>query len=84
MDISDVKTVDDLKKLHTKQLLKMLNLTRQFGGRYFPNYEIIKSFNNFCITSEEIKVELATREHVPTGAEAKKIRQQKAKAKKNR
>lgn len=56
--------------------MKWLERSRKFGGKYSPN-----DFHYF--TTEEIKAELATREHIPKGKEAKELRRQKARAKKH-
>lgn len=61
--------MSDLKRSHTKQLLKKLDYYRAAGDAQ--------------ITAIIRKI-LATREHIPNKEEAKKIRQEKAKAKKHR
>ncbi len=84
-----------LKKLHTKQLLNLRDkiykvkpdpkficsteeetLDNQYG-----KYDVSDSFKNWYVSMPEVKAELKTREHVPNSAEAKEIRQQKAKFK---
>ncbi len=67
-----------LKSFHTRQLLDILNGARRCGGTYNP-YGMGVYYN-----LDEIKTELETREHIPNKQEAKKIRQEKAKAKRNR
>jgi hypothetical protein len=64
-------TYPHLKELHTKELMKALKQAR--SGSYSPFYP---SGPHFSV--DDIKVELATREHVPNKAEAKAIRQAKA------
>jgi hypothetical protein len=67
-----------LKDRHTRELLRMLNDARP-SGFYWVDYPSGPKYS-----VEDIKAELATREHIPNKAEAKKIRQQKAKEKRNR
>lgn len=69
----------DLTQYHTRELLAMLNRSRKFNGSYCIGDGYLS-----CISADEIKAELATREHIPNNAEAKKIRQQKQKEKKQR
>lgn len=59
-----------LKGMKTKELLSLLKTARACGGSYIDCIEI---------TIEQIKNELATREHVPNKIEAKIIRQKRAK-----
>jgi len=74
----------DLKKLHTKQVL---NLYRQLRGERFEfkiymceeDEEDEKTLAGLTKQLREVKDELNTREHIPTKAEKKKIRQEKAK-----
>lgn len=70
----------DLTKYHTRELLAMLNRSRKNNGSCC----IGDSGMGPCISADEIKDELATREHIPNKAEAKKIRQQKQQEKKQR
>jgi len=63
----------DLKKLHTKVLLKWLQFTRRFGGVYQELY------NGPFVTREEIKNELNTREHILTKKESREQRKRKIK-----
>ncbi len=67
-----------LKKFHTRQLLDIIDHCRACGGIYQP-YDM-----GVYYEFEEIKSELDTREHIPNKQEAKRIRQEKAKAKRNR
>lgn len=64
----------DLKKQPTKVLLKWLDKARKCGSGYDPTENGDKE-----ITISELKVELATRGHVPNKQEAKEIRRGKAK-----
>lgn len=64
----------DLSQYHTKQLLNILHNAR-IQGQFDPE--------TFSLI-EELKTELATRPHILNRAEAKKLRQEKARAKKNR
>ncbi len=69
----------DLKNLHTSVLLGYLATARACGcGGVDPTGNC-----NEHITIDEIKKELATREHLPNKVEAKKLRQDKAKASKS-
>jgi hypothetical protein len=70
-----------LEKLHTRQLLKLRDrvyrvcnygLTHGFQ----PVYDVTDTLS---VRAYEIKRELSKREHIPNKAEAKKIRQEKAK-----
>jgi len=63
-----------LKNAHTRQLLKWLKRARH-GGLYSPCEQAPGTF----LSIEEIKAELATREHIPNKAEAKTKRQAAAK-----
>lgn len=58
---------------HTRVLLDYLKHARACGGWYSP------WDSDTGYTIEELKAELATRPHVPNKAEAKRIRQEKAK-----
>lgn len=69
-----------LKKQHTRELLKLLDRTRKFGGYY----DISENHQGFCITDSQIKAILATREHIPNKKETRERRQKIAKNKKNR
>ena len=44
----------------------------------------IQNSEYYLTSAEELKAELATREHIPNKQEAKKLRQQKAKMQKSR
>jgi len=67
---------DLLKGKHTKVLLKWLASARACGGVF--------EWHGHEIPIEQLKEELAKREHVPNKAEAKILRQALAKKKKNR
>lgn len=67
-----------LKDIHTKVLLIWLKKSRAFNSGYSPDD------GHTYHTTEELKEELATREHVPNKAEAKEIRRERANAKRNR
>lgn len=71
---NDVRT-KYLKETHTKVLLKDLEHARACGGRYSPWHP--SSIEPFTI--EELKAELALREHVPNKKESKEIRKAKKK-----
>jgi len=66
---SEDSRTDWLKKASTRQLLTLLNTVRAYGN--YPD-----DFYNFSV--EELKAELATREHVPNKQEAKELRRKKA------
>lgn len=74
----------DLTKLHTKQLLAMLHNIRA-GYSNEVNYGSLapNDLTEVTVAVEKrisaLKAELAKRPHVPTKAEAKKIRQEAAK-----
>ena len=69
----------DLKKMNTRELLAIYRRTKQhlsYGDMFEEEYieEVEKEIST-------MKRELKTREHIPNKAEAKKIRQEKAKRK---
>ena len=66
-----------LGNVRTRILLDWLAKSRKFGGKYTPN-------DHHYFTTEEIKKELNTREHIPRGKEAKELRKEKARAKRHR
>jgi hypothetical protein len=83
--------VEYLKSLHTKQILAIRDAIYRVSGinRYdIPEteagYDPFDSGGRCWVTLAEVKAELALRPHVPNKAEAKVIRQEKAKAKRNR
>jgi hypothetical protein len=54
--------------------------------QFLPDHKIMITLNsrgNAKVSVAELKAELATREHIPNKPEAKKIRQEKAKQKRN-
>lgn len=69
-----------LKEMHTRELLKLLDMTRKFNGRASLSDSSCGPFYYY----DDIKTELNTREHIPNKAEAKKLRQQKALKKRHR
>ncbi len=75
-DMSGVVIPDELKDIHTKTLLKMLNHARMY---WWYNEEQIGP--PLKIGYDEIKAELANREHIPTRREKKVMRQYKKKTK---
>jgi hypothetical protein len=78
-EISKIKS-KTIKEAHTKILLTWLKKARACGGAY----DIFDNNSGINFTIEELKEELSKREHVPNKTEAKIIRQQKAKQKRNR
>lgn len=71
----NVSITDRLTAIPTRLLLKWLDLARKCNGSYSPTG---CSSSEFQITVEDLKVELATREHIPNKREAKAIRQARA------
>ena len=69
-----------LQGLHTRQLMNL----RDECFRYGHNGVYINSANDKWIELDEVNIVLSGREHIPNKAEAKTIRQQKAKAQRNR
>lgn len=86
-----------LKSKHTKQLLNYLHDFQVYESSkyedgddeisYTWSCEIVNGYmihGDLYISKKQLKDELALREHIPNKTEAKLIRQQKAKEKKNR
>ena len=74
-----------LETLSTKELLGLLKSARKCGGSYNPFYDSGSApKDSKWYTIDEIKTELAKREHIPNKEEAKKIRQDKQRAKQYR
>lgn len=69
-----------LKSLHTKQLMQLRKEAYQYGH----DVVFVNEQRDMPLTVEEINEELNTREHVPNKQEAKALRQQAAKEKRNR
>ncbi len=86
--------LEDIPKLHTKVLLRYYNEQRQSNAYYIWEHGLWEGHEEITAIEADyqhrkaiykaLKAELATREHVPNKKEAKKIRQEKAKAKKER
>lgn len=66
-----------LKRCHTRVLMKYRDACCKFNGYY----DIVGDNSGCCVTKEQVKTELATREHIPNKIEAKKLRQERAKRK---
>lgn len=66
------KEIWDLTKQPTRILLKWLNKARKCGFGYDPSEN-----HGDEISIEDLKLELAKREHIPNKKEAKEIRKQK-------
>jgi len=66
--------MEELKQIPTKVLLKYLKRSRKCGSSFWSPYD-----NGVGWTTEQLKEELATREHIPNKLETKKLRQQAAK-----
>jgi len=71
--------VEYLKGLHTKQLMNLRKAAHAHNGKTYIDY-----IQGSEVTIDQIKAELAKREHVPNKIETKAARQALAKAKKNR
>lgn len=63
-----------LKTLHTRKLLDILKSCRIHGF-----WDVIDKNSGHVVTLEELKTELATREHVPNKQEAKALRKERIK-----
>jgi hypothetical protein len=85
--------VEYLKKRHTKELLNIRDMIYRVSG--YNYYDVTDgevgcdplsdcSGGRCWVTLEQVKAELATRPHVPNKAEAKVIRQQRAKEQRSR
>jgi hypothetical protein len=76
---------ESLEKLHTKQLLKLLNTLRARHDKIVTRYiDVGQEMRMSEDRLHEVRKILGTREHIPNKQELKVIRQAKAKAKKNR
>lgn len=71
-----------LNHVHIKVLLNWYHIARGSGALYAADVPYKGKFIRAKMA--DIKAEMDTREHIPTGVEARKIRQKKALAKKNR
>ncbi len=69
------KPMEYLQRLHTRQLLGLLQRCRQMPY----GYDVFENDTPFYITGAQVKQVLATREHIPNKQEAKKLRQERAK-----
>jgi hypothetical protein len=70
-----------LEKLYTRQLLKLRDRAYRvcnFNGN-LPRNPFVNVTDSLTVRVSEIRRELSKREHIPNKAEAKKIRQEKAK-----
>lgn len=77
---------EDLKKLHTKTLLRKLQEVRvtmqqKYYDEFVPEEFRDSQWNAFIKYKKALKDILSTREHIPNKIEAKKIRQEKARRK---
>lgn len=61
-----------LKKANTRQVLSLLDTTRAYGP---------SQYDAFSFTAEELKAELAVREHVPNKKEGKALRRARSQGK---
>ena len=70
----------DLTKLHTRALLDILQGFREFYWEWWDGDDEPPTVEEyFECTEEDLRAELATREHIPNKKEAKLIRQLAAK-----
>ena len=67
---------EQIKKAHTRQLLKELRSTYSWGC---PHYWEECEWNQLRCYRQELKEELATREHIPNKKESKAIRKARLK-----
>lgn len=71
----------DLKQIHTKALLDILQGFREFYWEWRfedePEPPTVEEY--YGCTEEDLRVELATREHIPNKKESKELRRQAAK-----
>lgn len=74
----------NLSRYKTEQLLNLLKRARACGGTFFGEGLNDPPGTERAFTVAELKAELAGREHVPSKAERKKLRQEQAQRKKNR
>lgn len=85
-------SMDELNKLHTRELMAHFESVRAYRQNAFENVHLkaealqearftLDLYDDYIPILKEI---LATREHIPNKQEAKAIRQQKAKEKRNR
>ncbi len=70
-----------LESLHTRQIMQLREDAHRYGH---DAVHLEDGVAEHYITGDQIRQVLATREHIPNKAEAKVIRQQKAKAARNR
>jgi len=75
-----------LEGLHTRQLLNLRKTAYAVSnyGRYSDQKASVIVTPLLAVTLDQIKAELSKREHVPNKTEAKRIRQEKAKANRNK
>jgi len=83
----------DLKIVHTEKLLEWLQQTRKLqvetlnfdiSGQVIPVSQLPVTKVFYFTSVQELREELALRPHIPNKKERRKIRQDKAKNKKNR
>lgn len=70
--VNDIYYLELLHHTTTHKLLDWMNHARATNGRYSPFDD-----NDRRYSMEEIKEELATREHIPTAKERKEMRRKK-------
>lgn len=70
-----------LEGLHTRQIMNLRDDAHRYGN---DGVNLLDHEPYHTVSLDQIRQVLATREHIPNKAEAKVIRQQKAKASRNR
>ena len=70
-----------LEALHTRQIMNLREAAHRYGH---DAVHLEDGVAEHYITGDQIRQVLASREHIPNKVEAKVIRQQKAKAARNR
>ncbi len=73
--VNHERALSEIRSTPTRLLLKWLDLTRRFGGWYSPCQ---KSERHYGFHADDIRAELATREHVPNKTEARERRRSAA------
>ena len=67
--------VEYLKRCHTRVLMKYRDKCYKLNGYY----DILENNSACVVTEDQIRAELATREHVPNKKEAKALRKERIK-----
>lgn len=72
------QSIETMKKTSTRQLLQWLNYARKCGGGFWSPSG---SSGKYGYRWDDLKKELATREHIPNKKEAKALRRAAAQGK---